>query len=175
MQRDKACVPCHDERGFTIIELVVAITILATVSVVVVSSFTGTLRSIERAQEIADSSQVARLVMERMFSDLSSTFFVSEDESYQFLGLDEDDERERGPTLSFATLAPGMPIGGTIPMGMTRVEYFLGPHPEVEEGRALYRRESSLLAGASGETRVHYGDAFITLDEVCVPASDFRD
>lgn len=133
----------------------IAATVLAIVVVVIVSSFTSTLASIERAREQAELSQMARLVMERMFSDLTSTFFISEDESYQFVSQDEETEQARGPTLSFITVASRSVLGGTLLGGLARVEYFLGPHPDDAEEMALYRREANLLAGtAAGSGKV---------------------
>ncbi len=140
-----------NERGFTLLELLIAATMLAIVAMVVVSSFTNTLASIERARERSDVSQTARLVLERMFWDLSSTFFYSEEEAYRFVDRENEQDEPRGLVLSFVTVVRHGLREGTTPGGLARVEYLLGPHPENEDETALYRRETGILGG-EGET-----------------------
>ena len=150
------------EHGFTLLELMIAAAVFAVVATVIVSSFTTALTSIERTRRWADVSQMARLVMDRMLLDLTSTFFINEEERYRFAGQDGRKEEASGPILSFVTVAPRRVLGGTLPGGLARVEYFLSAHPDAPEETILYRRETSLLA----DTEADAGQAAILGEEL---------
>jgi len=131
----------------------IAAALFTIVAAAIVSSFTTTLTSIERSREQAEVSQMARLAMERMVIDLTSAFFVSNDERYQFAGRGEPPEDRDGPLLSFVTVSHQALPGSGPPGGFARVEYFIGPGPNGDKKTILYRSETSVLANGGKGAR----------------------
>ena len=61
-------------KGMTLIEIMVAITILAIVSTVIFGGFSTTMRNKTRLEEMADRSHVIRVAMERMVAELAQAY-----------------------------------------------------------------------------------------------------
>ena len=64
----------HGQRGMTLIEVLVAITILGIVATVVFGGFSQTMRNKARLEQMADRSHTIRVALERMVSELSQAY-----------------------------------------------------------------------------------------------------
>ncbi len=65
---------CSAARGFTLVEVLVAIAILALIAIVIYSAFAGMKRSKEGIERINDRHREGRLAMSRMVRELQSAF-----------------------------------------------------------------------------------------------------
>ena len=63
-----------DTRGFTLIEILIAVSILAVVLSTIFASYTGTFSIIEETESQADIYGMARIAMERIQEDLESAY-----------------------------------------------------------------------------------------------------
>ena len=63
-----------NQKGFTLVEILIAIIIFATIISILYSSYTGTLRNIKETQYQADIYHMARVAIERMVEDLESVY-----------------------------------------------------------------------------------------------------
>ena len=57
-------------KGFTLLEVLIAMSIFAVVLSMLYTVYTGTFRNIEETESQADLYQMARIVLERMTEDL---------------------------------------------------------------------------------------------------------
>jgi general secretion pathway protein J len=96
-------------RGFTLVEMMIAITILSLILVAIYSTWTAILRSSKAGRDVAAAVQRARMAVRILEDSLSSTrSFVANQAYYAFLADNGQDA-----TLSFvARLAPSFPRSG---------------------------------------------------------------
>lgn len=66
------------QTGFTLLEILVAMFILGLIMTTVYTSYTGTLRNINAAEETTNNSQKARVALERIVEDLESAFLPAD-------------------------------------------------------------------------------------------------
>ncbi len=124
------------EQGFTLIELLLALALLALVAGLMQGTYTGAVRSRDRASAETARIHAAAVVLDRLADELAGAF-VSGARS-EITGLSVAPDADGNSALVFT--ARPVPIPGVRPGGPTEVGYF------VEAGddglMRLYRRES---------------------------------
>jgi general secretion pathway protein J len=126
--------PVKDPNGFTLLEILLAIFILATVLSTVFASYTGSLRVVSETESQAESYQMARVALERMLEDLESFYPEPKDKENPISG-------GNNTSLRFLSRAHVVFSEEDQSWGTTAISY------EVEEGdggegKILYRRET---------------------------------
>jgi prepilin-type N-terminal cleavage/methylation domain-containing protein len=137
--------------GFTLLEVMIAIGIMATILVILVSTYSA---AVDRAARTRDLSQVyheARVLLQLMANDLRSAYIREPTEQAQlalqqaktqiitFLGEDHSEANHPADTLEFSTLLPTQ--RPDVPdTEMCRVTYSIEPVNEPPQTRALFRR-----------------------------------
>ncbi|MBI3801649.1 MAG: prepilin-type N-terminal cleavage/methylation domain-containing protein [Deltaproteobacteria bacterium] len=127
------------ERGFTLLEVLVASTILSLVLAALYGVFSRTLASQRLAEGRAGRSRSARIVLLRLREDLQASLPLTKENS-RFAG--ETRQREAFPTgvLSFVSLAQ-TPVSSTSHEGdVNEIGYALLPNPTVPGSYYLMRR-----------------------------------
>ena len=135
--------------GFTLLEVMLAVTILGLVMVSVYGSWTAALSGWRRTSEVSDTFQRQRVVME-MLSELtrSAVFFGSNPELYQVTGTHD---ATKGDSVSFVTASDALlPPGEMLLAGMRRVTIGLGRNKR--DGISLMLENSAAL-GDTGDTQ----------------------
>jgi len=127
-------------RGFTLIEVMVALTLLALVITLVQGAYSGALRSKERMGRDTERVHLAAVVLDRLVRELSMAF--ESIDRRQATGLVVSTDLDGLSTLSFTTRVP--PIGGRTAGGDAEVGYAL---EEADDGTDLVRREATRLDG----------------------------
>lgn len=133
-------------RGFTLLELLVALGILGVVVAIVSATFAGTLRVQEAADRRTEVTHAARTALDRVSQDLASAFVrPAQGAGTTPMGLALDDREVDGAPadrLTFATF--GRPIGGAAEQASDQayVEYELVVSDDHRE-RRLVRRQVS--------------------------------
>lgn len=74
--------------GFTLIEVLLAVAILAIILVMVYGSFDQTARLAAHVDATAEQYRTARLALTRMSDELMSTYFFSDDTTLSFTGIE---------------------------------------------------------------------------------------
>ncbi|NCO59583.1 prepilin-type N-terminal cleavage/methylation domain-containing protein [bacterium] len=152
------------KKGFTLLEMMIALAILAVVLTTLFASYSITLRTIEGSERIAAVYDSARVALERIGDDLEGAYIpaaVDEKKALSgiqsndgsFLGEDRLDDGRRADRLSLvshshARLRPDDPV-----FGLVRISYFVRSEEE-GKGFTLYREESPIPARGSGS---YYG------------------
>jgi general secretion pathway protein J len=132
--------------GFTLLEIVIAIAILAVVFTSLYSAYSSTLDTTEAVESERDVGQAARLGLMRIAEDLASVYYQAvegdaEDRPYSFEGSDTGALDQGGKVLEITT-------GGSLDFNLVfpslrinRVSYVLEPQPDNERYYKLVRRE----------------------------------
>lgn len=71
-------------KGFTLLEILIAVFIFGAVLSIVFTSYTGTFRIIDETESYADIYGKARIALERMQEDLQSAYFSEREKSSGF-------------------------------------------------------------------------------------------
>jgi general secretion pathway protein J len=147
----------HLQSGFTLLEILIAIVIFATILTTIYASYTGTFRVIDDTESQAEIYRMARIAMERILDDLESVYIQKgnqdtsseEDEgSYvQFLGEEREIMGRRADTLRFISNAHIDFSGKDSGYGPTQIGYYVEENDD-EKGFVLYRSDNPLFKEA---------------------------
>ena len=135
-------------RGFTLLEVMVSMGILAVLAALMWGSFGPTFEAKQLVQEQADHYHGLRLALTRMSREISMAFLS---ESYDrvnfrerlthFVGEDSGDDDE----LRFTTLAHERLYVGAKESDQSIVEYRIDRDPDDRDKQALIRREKTVI------------------------------
>ncbi len=134
-----------DPRGFTLIEMLVAIAIFALLMISVYQTFDQGLRAYRIVEESRELNETARLVLERIQDDLESAAIFTDDPNMVMIGEDgtgaagRPTDRLVFATLNHLALDPNAPESD-----LAEVEYQIRPDPETR-APLLTRREKPYL------------------------------
>ena len=131
--------PVKDRNGFTLLEILLAIFILATVLSTVFASYTGTLRMVSETESQADIYHMARIAFERILEDLES-FYLPEQSETSEIGEEEQPFEFTNTSLRFPSRAHVVFSEEDQSWGATEITYEVREGDE-GEGMILYRRE----------------------------------
>jgi type II secretion system protein J len=95
-------------KGFTLLEVLVSVAILAIIMAAVYSAYTSTVEAIQMARENGQVQQMARIVLDQMSKDLESAIselpVPSENVQLGLIGKTEEGEGKRLDRIDFTTL-----------------------------------------------------------------------
>jgi general secretion pathway protein J len=81
---------CPHSRGFTLLEVLLALAILAVVMTVIYSAFSAAGTSVDHAEAVRDETDLARTLIARMTTDLTNGYCRSVSEGQFFYGKTEE-------------------------------------------------------------------------------------
>jgi len=137
----------HQNSGFTLLELLLAVAIAAVIIATVNFAFFQSHKNIEAVRTQREAYQTVRIIMDRMIKDLTCSYvpagrtqMTTQDLSmYRFIGVNDDSSGVDKDTISFTTTTD---IGfSKVPGGICEVDYYL---KEMEDRKSVYtlmRRE----------------------------------
>lgn len=133
----------------TLVEILVAITILAIVSTVVFGGFSQTMRNKRRIEEQADRAHVIRVAMERMVSELSMAYVSAHrpiDPSLQTMNTCFIGGRgRRGHRIDFTSFSHRRLYRDAHESDQNELSYFLTENPNQRDQLVLARRQQSRI------------------------------
>ncbi len=139
--------------GFTLLEVLLAMAILAVIITVIYTSFSTAERNIKQAEESRDDTDVARTLISRLSDDIANAY-VSPSMNQQgatltiFYGKKEEvgdgEDKVRHDDIYLTTLT-NWRRPDTQEMDLWEVGYYFKEKPE-GQGYALYRREKRILS-----------------------------
>jgi general secretion pathway protein J len=141
-------------RGFTLMEVLIAIFILVTVLSTIYASYTGTLRIVEETQSQAEVYQVARIALERITEDLESVYVSPATRAVLTgpLGLEDEETLtgfegemneiagQRADSMRFFSRAHLVFGERDLPCGTAEIGYYV-EEDEAGESLMLYRTD----------------------------------
>jgi len=137
--------------GFTLLEILVAMAILATILSTIYASFSDTFRNINYAESQAEIYQMARIALERIHEDLECTV-IFEDENPPgdqetgqapkgFFGKNETIDEKNADILTFLSSKHLSLDENDEYSGLTWVSFYVQENDE-EKGLVLYRSDT---------------------------------
>ncbi len=147
-----AGVSARIDRGFTILEVTIAITILAGILVASWMTFDGIARMQETVEVTEETSHTARIVFQRFNRELQSAFLTrnpSPTSSYLtlFRGIDQNEFDE----LSFNTFSHIRIYRDSHECDTTEISYFIESDPDEPGLHLLLHREAPRIDGLPEE------------------------
>ncbi len=138
----------EDPKGFTLVEILVAVTILSIILTIIYGSFAASTKSISTCRERSDIYQIARLSLDRMAEDISCAFLPEVldlgDIKFGFTGEDGETEGMPRDVLNFistSNLQFGKGLKGT---GLCEIGYYMETDPETDELLLIRREDDSI-------------------------------
>lgn len=133
------------QSGFTLMELLVAISILAAMSLAMFGVSSQMLSSQDQVEVRDEQQHAVSFALNKMFEDLSSAFFVK---SADLLGARFEGEIPfvgQAERLDFASMNHLRFLANTPETDKAEISYFLVNDPDASNVRILMRRESAIV------------------------------
>lgn len=131
--------------GMTLVEVMVAVTILAIVTTLVYAGFVQTMRNKRRVEEQSDRAHVIRVAMERMVRELSQAYVsvhVNPSPSLQaMLTCFHGYRHGRASRIDFTSFSHRRLVRDANESDQNELSYFVARHPDEPDRRVLARRE----------------------------------
>lgn len=146
-------------RGFTLVEVLLAVTILAVIMTAVYTSFSAAGASVEHAEQVRDSNDLGRTLLAVMTRDLSNAYCRSDRKGTFFSGkkneVEVESEKLRMDSLALTTLT-NWRRPGSKETELWEVGYFFQERPD-GDGYVLMRREDRAVGDENAvETAAEY-------------------
>ncbi|MBT3192825.1 MAG: prepilin-type N-terminal cleavage/methylation domain-containing protein [Verrucomicrobia bacterium] len=130
----------HSRRGFTLLEILLAVTIMGIVMTVTFMTFTAATTAWQKGTTLVDSLHHGDYVIQQLVMGLRSAYYpeTGGDSKYGFVHEDDGDEASAEDTISWVKLGGAM-IGRNSTFSETphRVEFFLADDEEGERAAAV--------------------------------------
>jgi type II secretion system protein J len=150
--------------GFTLLEVLIAVAIMAGIVTVIYSSFFTASRNVEQAEAIRDSSDMARTLVAKIADDLSDAYYNPAMNRPEVITIfngkkeqtDSTDEKSRHDSITLTTLT-NWRSPNTKETDLWEVGYFFKQKPD-GSGYVMMRREKRELSKDSpaGEGGIEY-------------------
>ncbi len=132
--------------GFTLLEVLLAVSILAIVATLLYASFHRSFETTERVAADAVPYDQARAVFEIVGRELSSAVWSASDARTAFSGTEKNDGSRRMDELSFTTDGHVRVVPGAAETARSRVSYFLDASAGKGTYRLIHQEETNLLS-----------------------------
>ena len=131
-------------RGFTLVEIMIAAAILAVNMAIVYGSFAGSLKTMEISEGDSETWRKSSLILGRMAQEISCAYLPAAHEladiSYVFIGQDGEEDGMPRDTLNFVSTALALRGGSK---GLKEVGYSVSPDPETGEPTLVVREDAT--------------------------------
>ncbi|MBX7079152.1 MAG: prepilin-type N-terminal cleavage/methylation domain-containing protein [Nannocystaceae bacterium] len=158
----------RNQRGTTLIEVMIALAVLAMIVASVWSGFRGTMNAMRSTEEIQNRYAIVRNGLTRMQSELMMTYLSHNrplDDVRQYTLLDGLDNNDRDD-LTFSTFAHLRMRKDANESDQCVLQYFVEKDPEDSRRTHLYRRESRRLTGDKADQLDEYFPAYVLIEDV---------
>ncbi|PLX85324.1 MAG: hypothetical protein C0617_04430 [Desulfuromonas sp.] len=146
-----ASATARSEKGFTLLEVMLAVTITTVVLLTIYGVFTSVSRAKDRMESEGEGYHQARVLFDRIGREIRGTFYNNRDPRTRFEGgVDADGD----PFLILSTTAVSPQSGPGA--GIVVVRYRLEGDPGRDEGKKVLLRSEYPLFDTDGEDRPTY-------------------
>ncbi len=128
--------------GFTILEILMAVTILVIVVSIIYSTYASTTGVINECRQKVDLNYLAGTILDRMSEEISSAYYIAESGVLDFRGEDYEENGLETDRLNFVCLLPLRNAGTNAEWSLTEVGYYIKKKNDTLAG-SLLRRTSS--------------------------------
>ncbi|WP_446008654.1 PulJ/GspJ family protein [Candidatus Electrothrix sp.] len=150
------------ESGFTLLEIMLAISILGLVVAMVTVALSGSINAIDATLKQGEISFQAQVAMERISEDLSSALLTQD---WEFIGEQGTSTGDQGILLSFSSLAHLVFDPENDSPGMARVSYAVQSDPN-HDGHLVLLRSDVLQRPREEGNENNEVDAYILANQL---------
>ena len=156
------------QRGLTLIEILVAMAIIAMMVASVWRGFRATIRGVEITEDVQDRYSTIRNAVDRMAGEISTAYlsFNRPPEEVRHFTLFEGRRGIDGSNLTFSSFSHLRMRKDANEGDQTVIQYFVGPDVDDSSRSHLYRRESKRLTGDRPEDFDRFAPAFVMCEDV---------
>ena len=137
------------KRGFTLLEIILAVAVLALVGTMIYGGFSQTSLNKARVEEDVDRSRVVHMALERMARELQMAFVSTHANpspdlrvvETAFIGKDNSDEDR----IDFTSFSHRRLYRNARESDQNEISYFVTDHPDDPDVRILARREQNRI------------------------------
>ncbi|MGB5701570.1 MAG: type II secretion system protein GspJ [Polyangiales bacterium] len=137
------------KRGFTLLEVILAVTVLALIGTMVYGGFAQTALNKARVEEDVDHSRVVHMALERMVRELSMAFVSTHVNpsldlrvsNTAFIGKDNG----RDDRIDFTSFSHRRLYRNARESDQNEISYFVAQHPDEPDMNVLARREQNRI------------------------------
>ena len=126
--------------GFTLVEVLLAVTVLAIIISAVYGSFATAGRSVEQAGAVREGTDLARTLLARLTTDITNAYVNTAMPETFFYGRKAQVDEKRFDSLFLTTLT-NWRRPGTRESDLWEVGYTFQEEPDRNGGRTLFRKE----------------------------------
>lgn len=156
------------QRGMTMIEVLIALAVLAMIVTSVWSGFRGTIDGMAAAEAVQMRYAIVRGGLTRMQSELGMAYLSFNrplDDARQYTLLDGVDNGKQDD-LTFSSFSHLRMRKDANESDQSVVQYFIEKDPEDARRTHLFRRESRRLSGDKADQLDEYFPAYIVIEDV---------
>nr|WP_321465008.1 prepilin-type N-terminal cleavage/methylation domain-containing protein [uncultured Desulfobulbus sp.] len=150
-------------RGFTLLEVLLAMTVLGVVVAMLSLSLSGSMRIFEGAEQEEEMYSMAQVAMQRLSEDIA-TAFASND--HPFIGENVLEDGHRADKLQFCSLAHLVFNPEKQKPGLALIGYRLEKDPGEGGGFRLLRADELLRPGQVTDQKEESAPAFVLADNL---------
>ena len=174
MSRNNGSLPVRPN-GFTLIEVLLALAMFATIAGVIFASFAAVADGVDKGRQSADVYRVGRAAMQRITQEISGAIWYQDDTRTTFLNENNESNEHAADRVSFVTI-PYRRFTEKRPEGeLCDVSYFLDKNEQ--DKMALFRTEDCTLDAdrQAGGNRLEMTDLAVGLDITAYDAEGEHD
>lgn len=142
--------PLTTMTGFTLLEIIISIGILAVILTTIYGAFNSSMRAFTVMENPGDAYGQARLVLNRMSEEIGSIYFAGKNPNTGLLGEDRDEDDLPFDSLHFTSLSHIRWVKDSRESELCEIGYYLETDREREK-TFLFRREDWNVDGALEE------------------------
>lgn len=158
----------RSSRAMTMIEVLVAMTVVTFMMFSVWRSFSATTKAIEITEDIQERYAMIRNAMDRMSAEVSGAYlsFNRRPEETRHFTMFEGRGDSLGDTLTFSAFVHLRIRKDVDESDQTIIQYFIAQDPDDSKRQHLYRRETRRLSGDLPEDIRRFAPAYIMCEDV---------
>jgi type II secretion system protein J len=131
--------------GFTLLEILLSLTLLAIILATIYQAFFGHVKTMEATRLIEEHYQIGRTALDIMAREIEGAYLGSEEHTYIFLGIDgQSVEGVPTDTLHFVTTSSFTGSDRLQESGLREITYRFTVDQETEEGLIVRREDQTV-------------------------------
>lgn len=138
-----------NKAGFTLVEVLVATSILAMSATMVFGAFNSTLNSGQGSRERAEILHTTRFIVRKLTEDLQGASLLSNNKRGHFVGIDSEEDERQADEIRFTGFAYRTLLVGT-GSDQSAIAWFVEKSDNADELYSLYRQENRLITTRKG-------------------------
>jgi type II secretion system protein J len=162
--------------GFTLVELLLALVMFATIAGVIFASFAAVADGVDKGRQSAEMFRIGRGALQRLTQEIEGALWYEDDTNTRWIGEDDTTDGQPRDRLTFVTI-PYRSFGSTPEGELCDVSYFIAEN--VQGHTALFRTEDCTLDSERQEEedapRLELTDLAVGLDVTYYDAEGAHD